>query len=351
MNILVTGGGGFIGSALVRKLVPKGFEVSSFSRKQYPELLKLGVKCFQGDLAKPEEVQNACRGIDVVFHVAAKAAVWGSYDEFSAINIKGTYNVILACKNCNVRKLIFTSSASVVFNGSDLENADESLAYPQKPLSAYTATKAIAEKMVLEANTPEFKTISLRPHVVWGPGDTQLINGILIRAKSGRLRRIGRKDYLVDTTYIDNFTDALLLAMEMMDENPEICGRPFFISNGEPVKIWDFINSILESNGMNPVKKSIPESLAMMTAKFTEALYSILQLKSEPFLTSMLVSELSAHHWFNIDAARKLLGYHPRISTKEGLELLRHSISGEVNISENPDFNSAQSRLKDDGLF
>jgi nucleoside-diphosphate-sugar epimerase len=335
MKILVTGGGGFIGSALVRKLVAKGFEVSTFSRKYYPHHSKLGVRIFQGDLINFEDIETACGGIDVVFHTAARVGVWGSYDEFFATNVIGTQNVIHSCKVCKVKKLIFTSSASVVFNGSDLLNADESSPYPRKPVSSYTATKAIAEQIVLDANSEELKTLALRPHLVWGPGDTQLIPGIINRAKTGRLRRIGKKDYQIDTTYIENYINAQLLAMNMMFKNPDVCGRAYFITNDEPVNGWDFINSVLASAGMTSVSGYISKSLALFLAYLIEKVHILLGLKTEPILTRLIVHELCTHHWFNIKAAKELLGYSPQINIKTGMEMLRHTFVEDYSEKRN----------------
>jgi nucleoside-diphosphate-sugar epimerase len=318
MNVLVTGGGGFIGNALVRRLVESGYEVSSFSRNIYPEHSKLGVTTFQGNLLNPADIEKACRGIDVVFHIAAKVGIWGKYSDFFETNVTGTENVINACKETKVSKLIFTSSASVVFDGSNLEGVDETINYPEKPVSSYTATKAMAEKFVLQANSDSLKTISLRPHLVWGPGDTQLIHGILERAKSGKLRRPGRKDFLIDTTYIDNFIDAQLLALKALDNNPDCCGKVFFITNGQPIRVWDFINSILKSAGLPPVQKYISKNLALIVAWILEKMHQLLHLKSEPYITRFAIHELCTHHWFNISAAKKLLDYSPRINFEEG---------------------------------
>jgi nucleoside-diphosphate-sugar epimerase len=330
MKILVTGGGGFIGLALIRELVRKGLEVSTFSRNLYHEHQKLGIRIFQGDIDDPKAVESACRGIDVVFHNAAKVAMWGSYDEFLNTNVHGTQNIITNCIKCKVKRLIFTSSASVVFNGSDLKNIDETAEYPKQPLSAYTATKAIAEQLVLKANSKELNTIALRPHLVWGPDDTQLIKGILNRAGSGKLRRIGNKDFLIDTTYIGNYIDAMIITMEVMEKNPDVCGKAYFITNDEPVNIWDFINAILVSYGLNPVRKVIPINAAKLLAFFIEKTHRVFNLKSEPYITSLIVNELCCDHWFNITLAREKLGYSPRISNEKGFELLRLSLPGRV---------------------
>ncbi len=175
MKALVTGGGGFIGSALVRELVKRGFNVTSFSRGDYPELKQIGVVVKRGDLCDRESVLNACDGVDIIFHVAAKAGIWGSYKDYYMTNVRGTENIVYACKKKKTKWLIYTSSASVVFDGSDIKGSNESLSYPHRPLSNYTATKALAEQCVLNADSTSLKTLALRPHIVLGPGDNHLI--------------------------------------------------------------------------------------------------------------------------------------------------------------------------------
>lgn len=322
MKVLVTGGGGFIGLALVRRLVESGFEVSTFSRKIYTEHSNLGIKAFQGDLLNPGDIENACKEVETVFHVAAKVGVWGKYSDFYKANVLGTKNVINACRKQGVGKLIFTSSASVIFNGSNLEDVNESVYYPEKPVSAYTATKALAEQMVLKANADELKTISLRPHLVWGPGDKQLIPRILKRAKAGKLRKPGHRNFWIDTTYIDNFIDAQLLALKALDNNSECCGKSFFITNGHPILIWDFINFVLAAAGIQTVNKNVNKYLAFYTAWMLEIIYRIFQIKSEPFITRFVIRELRTHHWFDISAAKKMLSYSPKIGFEEGLKSL-----------------------------
>src|SRR5947199_598803 len=201
MKALVTGGGGFLGSAIVRRLRARGDEVRSFSRGDYPELRNLGVETIQGDLADPEAVTSAAQGCDIVFHVAAKAGIWGPYQEYYRANVLGTQNVIAACRRWHINRLVYTSSPSVVFNGQDMEGVDESTPYPQHFEASYPETKAQAEKLVLEANSDDLATVALRPHLIWGPGDQHLVPRIIARAKIGALRRIGRRPLLVDSIY------------------------------------------------------------------------------------------------------------------------------------------------------
>ncbi|MBW2996758.1 NAD-dependent epimerase/dehydratase family protein, partial [Candidatus Woesearchaeota archaeon] len=216
MKILVTGGGGFLGKAIAKALVKRGHEVRSFSRGSYPELEALGIKAHRGDITDKSALLDASEGCDAVFHVAAKAGVWGSYKEYYRPNVIGTKNVINACIQNKVKRLIFTSSPSVVFNNADQDGVDESEPYPKKFISHYPKTKAIAENIVLKANSQELATVSLRPHLIWGPGDNHLIPRIISRAKAGKLRIVGDGKNLVDTVYIDNAVDAHLLAFERL---------------------------------------------------------------------------------------------------------------------------------------
>jgi 2-alkyl-3-oxoalkanoate reductase len=311
MKALVTGGGGFIGSALVHELVRRGFSVTSFSRGDYPELRNIGVTIKSGDLTDIEAVLDACTGIDIVFHVAAKAGIWGPYKEYYSTNVLGTENIVRACIEKKIKWLIYTSSASVVFNGTDIEGSDESLPYPSKPLSHYAATKALAEKYVLKSDSANLKTIALRPHIVLGQGDNHLVPRIISQAKAGKLWRIGNGKNRIDISSIENVVAAHLCAAQAIKNNPDASGKAYFISNGKPVFLWDHINSVLEAAGINPVSKSVPESVAYIFSAFTELIYKILMIKKEPRLTRFLVLELSRSHWFDISAARKILGYNP----------------------------------------
>jgi nucleoside-diphosphate-sugar epimerase len=322
MRVLVTGGGGFIGGALVRQLLTMGYKVASFSRGDYPELGEAGVEAIRGDLADPEALTRACANRDIVFHTAALAGVWGPYRDYYLANVKGTENLVNACLTQGVNRLIFTGSASVVFGGTGIEGGDESLPYPSRPLSHYTATKALSESCVLEANSPKLKTLSLRPHVVWGPGDRHIIPRIIKLARSGKLRRIGNGCHLVDTTYITNAVSAHLCAAEAMARHPAVAGRAYFISNGEPTPIWDFVDRILGAAGLSPVRAAVSPRVALLAAGILESIYNILGIKSEPRLTRFVVRELCTAHWFDLSAARTLLGYVPRVSIQEGLERL-----------------------------
>ena len=323
MNVLVTGGGGFMGMALIKRLIKEGHKVTSFSRREYPLHWALGIASIQADITDYDAVEKACENRDVVFHIAAKVGIWGEYDSYYSTNVTGTRNVIEACRKQGVGRVVFTSSSSVVFDGSDLDGIDESYPYPSKYLSHYSATKAMAEQLIIESNSVSLKTISLRPHLVWGPYDAHLIPGILKRASSGKLRRIGDQEHFIDTTYIDNMVDALMLAAESLQTEPEAAGRNFFITNGEPARVWDFVNSIIQIAGHEPVQKKIPERVAMFAAGTSEFFHKTFRVKSEPFMTRFAIKEICTNHWFDISSARDILGYNPKVSYAEGFKNLK----------------------------
>lgn len=325
MIALVTGGGGFLGKAIVHRLVSRGVAVRSLSRGHYPELDALGVGQFQGHLADAAKVNQAVAGCDVVLHVAAKAGIWGAFDDYYASNVTGTENILTACLGHGVSRLIYTSSPSVVFNGKDQENLDESAPYPERYEAHYPHTKALAEQRVLAANGPKLATVALRPHLIWGPGDNHLVPRIVARGRAGRLRRLGQQNKLIDSTYIDNAADAHLLALDKLGPRSAIAGKAYFIANGEPIPLWDLVNRILASAGVGPVTKSLPTGVAYVAGWMLEKAYRLLGKEEEPPMTRFLAKELSTAHWFNLAAARRDLGYQPSVSLDEGLRRLKES--------------------------
>ncbi|MGD9008503.1 MAG: NAD-dependent epimerase/dehydratase family protein [Desulfobacteraceae bacterium] len=318
--ILVTGGGGFLGSAVVRMLVAGGEAVRTFSRSSYPHLSRIGVEQIQGDLADIQGLVKACRNVEAVFHVAAKPGIWGSYQSFYAPNVVGTRNVIEACRRNGVQRLIYTSSPSVIFDGKDMQGIDESVPYPETFHAHYPRTKALAEQAVLDAARNGLPAVALRPHLIWGPGDNHLVPRILARA--GRLRRVGGGTNLVDTIYIDNAAHAHLLAEAALKDNPAISATAYFISQDCPIALWEMIDLILAAGGKPPVKKTISPAAAFLVGAVCEGLYKFFQIKKEPPMTRFVARELATSHWFNIAAAKRDLGYKPLVSTQEGLRRL-----------------------------
>lgn len=312
-----------MGMALIKRLIKEGHKVTSISRREYPLHWALGINSIQADIRDLESIEKACKDRDVVFHLAAKVGIWGAYNDYYSTNVSGTLNVIKACRKQGVNRIVFTSSSSVVFDGSDLDGIDESYPYPEHHGSHYAATKAMAERLIIEANSETLKTISLRPHLVWGPYDAHIVPGILKRASSGRLRRIGDHEHFIDTTYIDNMIDALMLAMNALESKPQAAGRNLFITNGEPARVWDFINSIIQIAGHKPVQKKIPERMALIAAGIAERFNKTFKPGTEPFMTRFAIRELCTNHWFDISAAREVLGYEPRVSYAEGFKHLK----------------------------
>jgi nucleoside-diphosphate-sugar epimerase len=319
VKALVTGGGGFLGKAVVRLLVARGDEVRSFARGDYPGLRELGVNVLQGDLADADALAAAARGCDVVFHVAAKAGVWGGYDDYWRANVTGTENVLAACRRHGIGRLVFTSSPSVVFGGRDIEGGDESLPYPERYAAIYPETKARAERLVLAANDATLATVALRPHLIWGPEDNHLVPRIVARGKAGKLRRIGSRPCPVDSVYIDNAARAHLLAADRLAPGAPPAGKAYFITNGEPLPLWELVNRILAAAGVPPVTRTVPPAAALAAGWLLEKVYGLLRLPGEPPMTRFLAHELSTAHWFDISAARRDLGYTPEVSLAVGL--------------------------------
>ena len=327
MKALVTGGGGFLGLAIVRRLVGQGTSVRSFSRQRHDQLAALDVEQHQGDLADAVAVREAVAGCDVVFHVAAKPGIWGPYEDYQRTNFIGTQNVIAACREQGVSRLVYTSSPSVVFDGRDMAGVDESVPYPRRFAAHYPSTKAAAEQLVRAANDERLATVSLRPHLIWGPEDNHLLPRLVARARAGQLRRIGRARKLVDTVYIDNAAEAHLLAAEKLAPGAVVAGKVYFIAQGEPVDLWEMINWLLAAAGAPTVQRSIPRGVALALAWGFESVHRLLHRPGEPRLTRFVVQELSTSHWFDLSAARRDLGYRPLVSLAEGLRRLREHLS------------------------
>jgi len=328
MKILVTGAGGFLGGAIAAKLVARGEEVRSFSRRKYERLERLGVEQYQGDLAEASAVEAACRGCGLVFHVAAKAGIWGAAEDFYRANVTGTENILKACRKQGIRHLVYTSSPSVVFNGEDMDGVDESVPYPDHYKAHYPRTKALAEQKVLASVSPEFAAVALRPHLIWGPGDTNLIPGILARGKHGRMRRIGNEKKLVDFTYIDNVVEAHLRAADELQPESPVSGKAYFISQDEPVDIWEFVSRILDSAGLPPIRGSVSPGVAYAAGAICEVVYRLFPSLGEPPVTRFAAEELSTSHWFDNSAARRDFNYQTIVTMEEGFRRTEEWLRG-----------------------
>lgn len=325
MKALVTGGGGFLGGAIVELLLAKGAQVRVLGRGSYPELEKLGVDCLRGSVTDPASAAAACRDMDTVFHTAAKVGMWGRYEEFHKANVEGTAIMLATAKAAGVKRFVFTSTPSVVYpgGGGDVEGWDESAPYPDNFDSFYAATKAAAEQLVLKADSAQFSTTALRPHLVWGPRPDHMIAAIAAGGRAGRLRRIGNLNKLIDTTYVTDAAMAHWLAADRLAPGAACAGKAYFISQGDPRPNWDIVNMILAAAGAPPVTKKIPSALATAMAATLETIWKTARLKGEPPLTRFVVQQLTTAHWFNISAARRDLGYAPAVNIEQGMANLK----------------------------
>jgi len=322
MKALVTGGSGFLGKAIVKKLLDKGADVRVLNRKFSPDLKKLGVEVVQSDLIDAPKVIRACEGRDVIFHVAAKVDIGvTSYQDFFNVNCQGTQNIIDGCHHARVSKLVYTSSPSVISTGQHLENANEEMAYPAKFQSFYQETKARAEQMVLAANAKRsLSTVALRPHLIYGPGDTNILPRLMERARMRKLIQVGTGQNLIDLTYIDNAASAHILAAEKLEREASIGGRAFFITDDHPVNLWDWINALVARLELPPIRKKISYRTAYLMGSIFEKLYSFLKIKKEPLMTCFVAAQLAKSHYFDISRAKRELGYIPLVSGDEGFK-------------------------------
>jgi nucleoside-diphosphate-sugar epimerase len=323
MKALVTGAGGFLGRYVTEQLIARGDEVRTFARGDYPELVELGAEHVRGDVADADSVADACAGIECVIHTAAKPGIWGSWNRYYETNTVGTQNIIAGCRQHHVGRLVFSSSPSVTFDGVEQNGIDETAPYARRWLCHYPHTKALAEQFVLKENKDGLTTCALRPHLIWGPRDGHLVPRLIERARSGKLRRVGDGTNLVDMIYVENAAEAHLQAADALAAQPEVVGgRAYFLSQDEPVNCWDWIDELLALAKLPPLKKSISYKAAWRVGAAMEAIYGVLGVSAEPRMTRFLAAQLATSHHFDVSAAKRDLGYAPRVSTAAGMQRL-----------------------------
>lgn len=327
MKALVTGANGFLGSYLVRHLLKHNYEVTAMTRRRDEGLASLNVEMAHGDVRDFDSVLSACTGQDIVFHTAAISGIWGPWKRYYTTNTVGTRNVVDACVQTSVRRLIYTSSPSVTFNGQHQTNIDESAPYPKRWLCHYPHSKALAEQNVLSANdTFDLLTCALRPHLIWGPGDRHLIPRLIERAKKKQLRRVGDGVNLVDTIYVENAAEAHVQAAQALVDDSPLCGNAYFISQDDPVNCWEWINEILQIAGVPRVRQSISFRWAYRLGYALESFHELTNKDSEPRMTRFLAAQLAKNHYFDISRAKRDFGYSPRIGNSEGMLRLKESL-------------------------
>jgi nucleoside-diphosphate-sugar epimerase len=323
-RVLVTGGGGFLGRRVVELHLERGDDVSFVARHRYPEVEALGATGHVADLSDGARLPALFAGIDLVHHVAGKAGYWGPRAAFVAGNVTATANVIAACRDASVPRLVATSTPSVVGYGADAEGITHA-PYPDRWESVYGETKAKAEQLVLAANGAPLAdgralaTVALRPHLVIGPRDNHLLPRVVARARAGRLAIVGAGDNVVDLTYVDNAAWAHLDAGDALTGPDAPCaGRAYFVSNGEPVALWPWVNALLAELGIPPVRRRISLPVARTVGRVLELGHRTLRLPGEPRMTPFLATALARSHWYDPGPARQDLGYVPRVPLAEG---------------------------------
>ncbi|MFT5151125.1 MAG: nucleoside-diphosphate-sugar epimerase [Planctomycetota bacterium] len=326
MKAVVTGGGGFLGRVIVEFLLAEGFDVWSLSRGRHEELERLGAKTVRCDLSDELPNLDACRDADIVYHVAAKAGVFGKARDYERINVAGTQRVLDACRRFGVPKLVYTSSPSVCFDGKDHLLASNDLPYATRFLASYPETKARAERAVLEANDASLATCALRPHLIFGPRDPHLIPRLLERAKQGRLAIVGDGNNEVSMTYVENAAAAHLAAGRTLTPTSAHAGRAYFISQEEPVKLWTWIAEVLAAAGAPPIRKKLSLRTAYGLGATLEFVWRALRLSGEPPMTRFVAAQLASSHSYTMDPARRDFGYRETIDVAEATRRMLASL-------------------------
>ncbi len=321
-RVLITGGGGFVGKAIIRHLQKENIDCTAIGRNRYPELEDRGVSCLQGDISDRNFVLKQVRGYDAVFHVAALAGIWGAWENYYKANVIGTRNIIEACLENQINTLVYTSTPSVVFDSQDIISGDESLPYPHKFLCSYAKSKVIAEKEILQVNQQDLKTCAIRPHLIWGPDDPHLIPRLIERGKKKQLVIVGDGSNLVDLTYIDNVAHAHILAVRNLTTTATASANAYFISQEKPIKMWEWINELFSELGVPQVKKRISLKKAIIAGRILEGIHTLLLPQIEPKMTRFLAQQLARSHYFSHQKAEIDLGYTPVVSIDEGMEKL-----------------------------
>jgi len=326
VRVLVTGASGMLGRAVAQALVDRGEEVVVLQRR--PSGLAKGPANVLGcderlaDVADAAAVRAAAEGTDAVVHLAARVGVTGSWAEFVRTNVDGTANVLDAARAGGARTVVHLSSPSVAHHGRPLVGESAAPADPDRAHGSYARSKAVAERLALRA--ARLAVVVVRPHLVWGPGDTQLVGRVVRRARAGRLALVGHGAALVDTTYVDNAVDAVLAAL---DRAEALAGRAYVVSNGEPRTVAELVTRICTAAGVAPPRVRVPYPLAWSAGAVFDAAWHVLRRTDDPPMTRFLAEQLATAHWFDQRAARADLQWEPRVGLEEGFRKLAASFA------------------------
>jgi nucleoside-diphosphate-sugar epimerase len=316
----VTGGSGFIGGRLIRRLTSEGWSVKALARSPsaVEKVRDAGADAVEGDLESFQALRSGAEGCSHAFHAAAHLGEWGSRAEFERINLGGTRNVLSVCREAGVERFVHVGTEAALLAGRPLVNVDEEMPLRPDSKAPYAATKAMAEQAVRDANQAGFETVVVRPRLVWGRGDTTILPSMITAIESGRFSWIGGGRHLTSTTHVDNTVHGLMLGAEKGR-----AGGVYFVTDGEPVVFREFITQLVGTQGVEVPDRSMPAPLARVAATACEAAWRVLPLRGTPPVTRIAVWLSSLETTINISRARTELGYEPRRTIDEGMSELR----------------------------
>ncbi|MCU0153039.1 NAD-dependent epimerase/dehydratase family protein [Curtobacterium poinsettiae] len=319
MKVLVTGASGFLGQATAAAVRDAGHEVRTFQRR--PSGVA-GVQDVAGTMTDDAALARAVDGVEAVVHLAAKVSLAGDPADFARVNVDGTRSLLRAARAAGAARFVFVSSPSVAHTGSSLVGADAGPAEPSRARGDYARTKAAAELLALDADAPDFAVVAVRPHLVWGPGDTQLVGRIVERARAGRLPLLDSGAALIDTLYVDNAATAMVAALERVTDDG-VHGNAYVVTNGEPRPVAHLLAGICTASGVRPPQWHVPAAVARIAGSVVEAVWRVRPGEDEPPMTRFLAEQLSTAHWFDQRRTRQDLRWTPSVSIDQGLGRLR----------------------------
>ena len=316
MKVLVTGAGSLLLGGIAQQLASRGDEVVCFQRREN-ETTHSNITTFAGDIRDRGAVSEAASGCDAIIHGAARVGVMGSWEDFYSTNVDGTTNVLRAAEEHRIARLVYVSTPSVAHVGRSIEGDVATPATTGRKRTFYAESKAIAEILALQANSAELGVVALRPHLVWGPGDTQLVGRIVDRARQGRLVMVGSGNALVDSTYIDNAISAHIAALDAIAPGSSCAGKAYVISNGEPRTVNELMSRICLAAGVEFSPKHVPAVIARSIGSVVERIWPLIR-KDEPPITRFVAEQLGTAHWFDQRPVQEDLNWKPQVSLDEG---------------------------------